>query len=191
MDPVITLPFSENLVINELEKKFNKRDGYSILIPSTRQQKGFDLLLYNSKSKKSLTIQVKGSRTYNPAPPKNNKAIKYKNYTWFSKFKIEKGLADFYVLFGLFITNPTSQEKSRSVKRNDWYDHILMIFTEGEMIEFLGNLKLKTQDKADTKFSFGFSDKKRIVLTRGTRAHIDYSDKLFHKRIQVLKNQLE
>ncbi|MCE7864968.1 MAG: hypothetical protein DYG99_15625 [Bacteroidetes bacterium CHB5] len=66
-----------------------------------------------------------------------------------------------------------------------------MIFTEGEMIEFLGNLKLKTQDKADTKFSFGFSDKKRIVLTRGTRAHIDYSDKLFHKRIQVLKNQLE
>jgi hypothetical protein len=191
MDPVITLPFSESLVINELEKKLNKRDGYSILIPSTRQQKGFDLLLYNSKTKKSLTIQVKGSRTYNPTPPKDTKIIKYKNYTWFSKFKIEKGLADFYVLFGLFITNPTRNEKSRSVKRNDWYDHILLLFTESEMINFLGSLKLKTQDKEDTKFSFGFSDKKQIVLTRGSREHIDYSEKLFHKRINILKDWLE
>lgn len=191
MDPILTLPFSENMVINELEKKFNKRDGYSILIPSTRQQKGFDLLMYNNKTKKCLTIQVKGSRTYNPTPPKNEKIIRYRNYTWFSKFKIEKGFADFYILFGLFITNPTRTEKSRSVKRNDWYDHILMIFTEDEMIEFLRSLKLKTMDKEDSKFSFGFNDKKKIVLTRGTREHADYSDKLFSKRINELKERLE
>jgi hypothetical protein len=190
MDPVLTLPFSENMVINQLEKKFNKRDGYSILIPSTRQQKGFDLLIYNNKTKKCLTIQVKGSRTYNPSPPKNKGIVKYKNYTWFSKFKIEKGLADFYVLFGLFITNPTSNERSKSVKKTDWYDHIMLIFTEQEMIKFLGGLRLKTMDKEDTKFSFGFNDKKRVVLTRGTREHVDHSDKLFPKRVHALKTKL-
>lgn len=189
MDPVLTLPFSENMVVNELEKKFKKRDGYSILIPSTRQQKGFDLLIYNSKTKKCITIQVKGSRTYSPIPPRNKAITKFKNYTWFSKFKIEKGLADFYILFGLFITNPMGEE-SRSVRKNDWYDHIMMVFTEQEMIKFLGELKLKTKDKEDTKFSFGFSDKGNIVLTRGTREHVDYSDKLFPKRIQTLKAKL-
>jgi len=191
MDPILTLPFSENMVINELEKNFNKRDGYSILIPSTRQQKGFDLLMYNSKTKKCLTIQVKGSRTYNPTPPKNDNIIKYRNYTWFSKFKIEKGLADFYILFGLFITNPTRTEKSTRIKRNDWYDHLLMIFSEEEMIEFLSSLKLKTKDKEDSKFSFGFNDKKKITLTRGTREHADYSDKLFAKRVHELKKRLD
>ena len=191
MDPILTLPFSENMVINELEKKFNKRDGYSILIPSTRQQKGFDLLMYNNKTKKCLTIQVKGSRTYNPKPPKNETIIRYKNYTWFSKFKIEKGLADFYILFGLFITNPTRKEKSRSVRKNDWYDHVLMIFSEAEMIKFLSGLRLKTSDKADSKFSFGFNDKKKIVLTRGTKEHVDYSEKLFSKRIIELKKGLD
>jgi len=191
MDPIITLPFSENMVINQLEKKFNKRDGYTIMIPSTRQQKGFDLLMYNSKTKKCLTIQVKGSRTYNPKPPKNEAIIRFKNYTWFSKFKIEKGQADFYILFGLFITNPTRTEKSRSVKKNDWYDHILMLFSENEMINFLNSLKLKTKDEADSKFSFGFNDKKRVILTRGTREHVDHSDKIFEKRISELKRKLD
>jgi hypothetical protein len=191
MDPILTLPFSENMVVNELEKKFNKRHGYSILIPSTRQQKGFDLLMYNNKTKRCLTIQVKGSRTYNPNPPRNESIIRYRNYTWFSKFKIEKGLADFYILFGLFITNPARTEKSRSVKGNDWYDHILMIFSEDEMIEFLSRLKLKTKDKEDSKFSFGFDDKRKIVLTRGTREHVDYSDKLFSKRVHELKKGLD
>ena len=62
MNPVLTLPFSEAAVVDELEKYFKKKEGYSILIPSSRQQRGFDLVLLNSKSKKSISLQVKGSQ---------------------------------------------------------------------------------------------------------------------------------
>jgi len=192
MDPILILPFSENMVVNELERKFPKRDGYSILIPSTRQQKGFDIVLFNKKTNRCLTIQIKGSRTYNRTLPKRkSKKEKFKNYTWFNKFNIQKGLADYYILFGLFITNPTNEIDAKRIKKTDWYDHILLMFSEAEMIGFLEGLKQKREDKPDTSFSFGFNDKKRIIQTRGSREPIDFSKKIFSNRITDLKKELK
>ncbi len=115
-----------------------------------------------------MTIQIKGSRTYNPTlPTRKSKKEKFKNYTWFNKFNIQKGLADYYILFGLFITNPTNEIDAKRIKQTDWYDHILLVFSETEMINFLNGLKQKREDKPDSSFSFGFNDKKRVIQTRG------------------------
>jgi hypothetical protein len=36
MDPIISIPFSEAAIVQEFEKHFKKKDGFSILIPSSR-----------------------------------------------------------------------------------------------------------------------------------------------------------
>ena len=190
MDPIISLPFSENIVVNELEKTFSKKEGYSILIPSTRQQKGFDIVVFNKKSNKCITIQIKGSRTYTSSPPKRETTSRYKNYTWFNKFKIDEELSDYYILVGLFIVSPELDKKSRRIKKSNWYDFFLLLLSYKEMVEFLGNLTQKRNDKPDTSFGFGFNDKKRIALTRGAKEHIDFSDNIFSNRVEELKQRL-
>src|ERR1019366_1210042 len=43
MDPVFTLQWPEFLLANRLQKLLPKKDGYSVLIPTSRQEKGIDL----------------------------------------------------------------------------------------------------------------------------------------------------
>lgn len=63
MDPVFTLPWTEFSMANALSKSFKKKDGYSLLVPLSREEKGIDLVLLrkdsNGKSK-AVTLQVKG-----------------------------------------------------------------------------------------------------------------------------------
>ena len=190
MEPVFNLPFAEWTVINELEKHFSKTEGYTVLIPSSRQQKGFDIILYNNFSKKSLTIQVKGSRTYTPKPPKRKTIIRYKNYTWFNSFNAAKGLSDYYILLGLYIKVPNKESVTTNINNQNWFDFVLLLFTEDEMMTFLNSLTLKKSEKADSKFGFGFDDSEKIHLTRGAKDKIDYTDKLFKKRLLELKGKL-
>jgi len=63
MESIFTLPYSKYKVAEELQKKLPKKDGYSVLIPISRQQKGFDLMLFNYKTSKHITIQIKASRS--------------------------------------------------------------------------------------------------------------------------------
>jgi hypothetical protein len=187
MDPILTIPFSEITVINELEKLFKKREGYSIAIPSSRQQKGFDIILYNSFTKKNLTIQIKGSRTYAPPPPKRLKTERFKNYTWFNSFKPEKGQSDYYILFGLYIKTIIKNIESTRMNNTDWFGYVLLLFTEDEMISFLDKLTLKTRDDKDRMFGFGFNDSKTIYLTRGSKEKEDYSEKLLENQFQKIR----
>ena len=190
MEPVLNLHFSEWTVINELEQLFSKTEGYTVSIPSSRQQKGFDIILYNNFSKKSLTIQVKGSRTYSPKPPKRLKTVRFKNYTWFNAFNAIKGNSDYYILFGLYVKAPSKDSKSTRMNNRNWFDFVLLLFTEDEMIKFLSELTLKNSEDKDSKFGFGFDDTKQIFLTRGAKEKIDYTDKLFKKRFTDLKKLL-
>jgi hypothetical protein len=42
MDPVCTLQWPESILSNRLQKLFPKKDGYSMLIPKSRQEIGID-----------------------------------------------------------------------------------------------------------------------------------------------------
>jgi hypothetical protein len=191
MDPIISIPFSEAAIVQEFEKYFKKKDGYSILIPSSRQQKGFDLVILNSKKRKSVLIQVKGSRTYIPKPPKRKSTKRYKNYTWFNVFKVVKGLTDYYVLFGIYVNISDGDADSTKIKNKNWYDYVILLFSENEMDKFINSLTQKTSDKPDTSFSFGFDSIKKIMLTRGAKVHADYSKYLFLNRINIIKKKLK
>jgi hypothetical protein len=174
MEPVFTLPYPEYYVARELSKFFKKEEGYSILIPLSRQQKGFDLVILNQRTKKQLTVQVKSSRTYpGEASKRKTKRERRKHYTWFNKFEIDLGDSDYYILFGLY--NKESKkirlDHSRDVKK--WYSAILLAFDENEMMDLL-----KSFD--DTKFSFGFDTEDEILLTRGKK---NSEDKLTHHLI--------
>jgi len=50
MDGIFTLPYSEVYVAETLNHLFRPKEGYGVFIPSSRQQKGIDLLLYNQKN---------------------------------------------------------------------------------------------------------------------------------------------
>ena len=114
MEGVFTLPYSEYEVINELQKKFKKSDGYSFYIPTSRQQKGIDFIFHNNKINKMLRVQVKSSRSYINKPRKLKsgriKSVKFKYTLWFRNFinKYKKDNADYYILFGLY---PVYNEK--------------------------------------------------------------------------------
>ncbi len=60
-----TLNVDELLVTDKLKSYFNKKQ-YEIFLPVNSQMRNIDLIFYNIKKHKIITIQVKGSRTYNP-----------------------------------------------------------------------------------------------------------------------------
>lgn len=53
--------------------KYNLSRDYEIFLPTNLQLKNVDLVLFNLKRKKAKTIQVKGSRTYDPRPAEVNR----------------------------------------------------------------------------------------------------------------------
>jgi len=84
MDPVFTLQWPEFVIAEKLQKFLPRKDGYFILIPLSRQEKGIDLavMLANLPLNHSVvTIQVKASRTYLPPAPKRKDVERYKYYT--------------------------------------------------------------------------------------------------------------
>ena len=72
VDPIFTLQWPEFLLASGLQKKLPKTEGYSVLVPVSRQEKGIDLALLRKAHKRSrtITIQVKASKTYMPERPK-------------------------------------------------------------------------------------------------------------------------
>lgn len=104
MDAIFSLPYSEYGSILALRKYFKKNDGFYFFVPTSRQQKGIDFLLFNMKNHEVVTFQVKGSRYYPPSEPKKNQKEGYAHTFWFGNFKrsFQERLADFYLLFALY-----------------------------------------------------------------------------------------
>ena len=50
MDPVFTLQWPEFLLANRLQKLLPKSQGFSVLIPASRQEKGFDLAIIRRRN---------------------------------------------------------------------------------------------------------------------------------------------
>lgn len=184
MEPVFTMQYGEYAVAEILSKKIK---GASVFIPVSAQEKGIDMLLYKytPNGNKTLTVQVKMSRSYSDMSGFNH-------YLWFNRF-IPQTNANLFVFVGIF---PTYQlgynSKSTDLKKGKQWDEIFIVFTYDEMVEFIENVRLKKNpDKYDGKFGFGFNDKNNIYITRGRPTIEEISDKLLQNRIELIKSMLE
>ena len=162
MEAVFTLPYSEYMVINHMQKIFKKGDGYSIYMPVSRQQKGVDFILHNSRNNKILRFQVKSSRAYidDPKILKNGKikTSEFKYYLWLSNFveKYNPGNADYYIIYGLFPVY-----KGKINEKNKCWKSLYLCYKEQEMFGFLERVVSK-ENKIQPYFSYGFNNDKQI-----------------------------
>lgn len=190
MNPVFTLNYPELLVAEALQKHFKPASGYSVLIPLSAQQKGYDLALMRrtSQGSKVATFQVKSSRTYigTPGVAPRTGMRNFSHYMWLKRFKVPSE-ADFIILIGQYASNPTSLKNTANL----WHSHLLL-FTQAEMATFMSSVRQKRQNKPDGHFGFGFDTPNEAFWTRGhvQSQHPDYSSHLLAKRISVITAKL-
>jgi hypothetical protein len=189
MDPVFTLQWPEFLLANRLQKLLTKSAGFSVFVPTSRQEKGIDLAIIRKITKgasRVATIQIKASRTYTPVPPKRETTKRFQFYTWFNRFEVPDE-ADFFLLFGMYAPDPSQTIKVSS----SWYKDCTLLFTLDEMKNFMDTC-LTVSGQPDKMFGFGFDDEEKVVQTRGDkdRQFKDYTSYLLANRIDMVKQHL-
>ncbi len=112
-----SLTIDEALVAEELKKNFNKKD-YDVFFPVNAQLKDVDLALVNLKTGKIKTMQVKGSRTYEPRKSETER-FGAGSAAWFtvdkkSIFKTSNKL-DFFIFV---LHNMVNEEFRKEIKIN-------------------------------------------------------------------------
>ena len=187
MEPVFTLQWPEFVVAQRLQSLLPRKDGYSILVPLSRQEKGIDLAVLHRRGNnlsKTTTIQVKASRTYLSHPTKRP-TDKLCFETWFNRFDVPDR-ADFVILFGMYAPEIERTERVSA----KWYKDCSLLFTNEEMRTFMANCKT-VGGKPDRMFGFGFNDLSKVVLTRGDmkRSHPDFTKHLLERKITELKKR--
>lgn len=190
MDTVFTIQWPEFQLANRLQKMLKKKDGYSIYIPLSRQEKGVDLVLLKKSingGSRALTIQVKASRVYMSKPPKNPGKTYFRFNTWFNRFVVQPE-ADLYLLYGTYAPDPNRTLKVGA----KWYQDSTLMFTNEEMKIFIDSC-LTVKEKPDGKFGFGFDDNTKIYQTRRDRDKQlkDYPQHLLEKRLERIAEMLE
>jgi hypothetical protein len=140
MEPVFTLSYSEYCVANHLQDFFKRKDGFSLFVPYSRQEKGVDLLLAKRKvvGTTSVAIQVKASRTYSPKPRKSGRGKQFRYYTWFNTFDVPKE-ADYVFLVGLY---PPEEERTSKCAPS-WWSAVILAFSQADMMKFMENVKTR------------------------------------------------
>jgi hypothetical protein len=181
MDPVFTLQWPEFVVAQRLRLLLSPKDGYSILIPLSRQEKGIDLAVLRrrgSEESEMTTIQVKASRTYVEQPPKRKGTIRFRYNTWFNRFDVPDR-ADLVILVGLYA--PDLGRTKRVSAR--WYRDCSLLFTREEMRKLLAECKTR-RGKPDRMFGFGFDDLSEIRVVRPplNRSGPDFATHLLEHR---------
>jgi len=189
MEPVFALSYSEYAAANMLAHYFKAKDGYSLFVPTSRQEKGIDLLLTKRRNDQlaCLSFQVKSSRTYTPPPPKRQTTQRFTYYTWFNTFAVPER-ADFFLLFGLY---PADQNRTKKV-RSSWWNSLILAFSHAEMQEFIANVKTRG-GKRDPMFGFGFDIPAQVALTRGDsgRSLKDFSEFILPKKVSGIITALD
>jgi len=189
MEPVFTLPYSEYAVVNEFNRHFGKRDGFSIYVPASRQEKGVDFLLHYSIGNRCLRFQVKSYRCYINENQRSLAKGNVKYNLWFNNFinRYTRDQADFYVLFGLYPAYGI--DKSIHSKKSLWRSLILCLRDE-EMGELLEQVKTKKKEKQDRFFGIGFDSPKAIYGTRGFATRRDMTPRLLDRQVKAINEVL-
>jgi len=190
MDGIFSLPYSEFEAIIQVQKLFAKNKGYAVFIPASRQQKGIDFIIMNTKSKKTQRIQVKSSRHWlGQGKSKKTKNEKLKYYFWFNNFikRYKKDSADWYFLFGLY---PIYETKYNIKSKDKIWKNLILAFTDDEMRNFLKKVKTKRERKEDRFFGIGFTKLSAIYTTRGFPKRDSLSGYLLANRVKEISQAL-
>jgi hypothetical protein len=182
MEPIITLPYSEWLVAEQLMRALSARDGDSVYAPLSRQEKGVDLILARRTAggSRMATLQVKYSRAYEQPPRRG-----FKFETLFHSFPVSE-FADFFVLASLY---PNITGRGDGKQLSSWLP-LLLVFKRKEMAEFIASLRTRG-GRVDRMFGFGFDSPKRVLHTRGAVEHRDVTRYTFEKRVTDLQAHFE
>lgn len=188
MESIFTLPYSEYETIIQLQKLLKKKEGYSVYIPTTRQQKGIDLIIHNYKTNKYLRVQVKSSRSYIHSSDRK-KSGDFRYNLWFNNFlsRYELGLADVYLLFGIY---PMYDTKYKVKSKNKFWSNIILMFDDEEMYTLLSGVITKKEKKPDKFFGFGFDSSTSIFGVRGFEKITDFSKNILKNRLNDIKTYL-
>jgi hypothetical protein len=189
LEPIFTIPWPEFVVAEKLQNNLLRRDGYSIFVPLSRQEKGIDLAILKKidiLESSVVTIQVKASRTYVSQAPKRKGTFRFQYYTWFNRFDVPER-ADFIVLFGNYPINLGNHGIGSKIRYQDYS----ILFTNEEMQQFFNDCKTKS-GKPDSMFGFGFNDLSKIVQTRCNieKTIKNYANFLLEKRLDDIINKL-
>lgn len=188
MDAYFSLPYSEFAAIDAVQKEMRKNKksknnmDFSFYIPVSRQEKGVDFVLLNKKTNKVAKFQVKASRYYEGNPQKKND-LKY-NF-WFNNFikKYTPGMADYYILFGLY---PVYDLKKK-INSKYWKQMILCV-PDKEMRTILNKVLTKKEKKQDRFFALSFDNLDKIQGSRGFVNEMRFEQFLLDKKISCIMN---
>ena len=188
MDAKFTIPYGEYSVADELS-----REKLSVFIPSSRQEKGIDLILYKYEdgNNKTATVQVKQSKTYfgDKLIKVGEDKIAVSGYLWFNRFEVQEN-ADWFLLTGLRVVHPKAWDKA-GIKDVSW-ESITLAFTHDEMKFFMDNVKQRRNpSKDDSMFGFHYDRNKNIYQTRGCQENICVNDYLLENRISDIKSSMK
>ena len=190
MNPVFSLNYSEFLVADHLQNLFRKKEGYSLLLPLSGQQKGYDIALMHrqSNSSKVVTFQVKGSRSYEGSPgtaPISGRRT-FAHNMYLNAFSVPAE-ADFFVFISQYPSNRTNLRQSTNL----WSSHMLL-FSQKELAALMKKLRKKKTNTPETHFNFGFDKSNEAFLTRGhaDAQHPDYSAHVLANNVSKIQNAL-
>ena len=189
MNPIFSLPYSEYEAIIQMQHHFKKKDGFSIFIPTSRQQKGIDFIILNTTNSKVLRFQVKGSRPYDGENERFKHTFWFNNFSFPDRYKL--GAADVYILFGLY---PAYNVDKNIKSRSQFWKSLVLAFRDSEMRKFLDGIRTKKGEK-DRFFYISFNDPSaEIVVTRGNpnrqKKIEDIKDHLLANKVPELKKKL-
>jgi hypothetical protein len=155
-----------------------------VFMPLNAQMKGIDLVLINQKNKKIVSVQVKGSRAYDP----NKSQIKKygegsAGWFYFSKDVIDKAIADYFI-FLVYVIDVSLKEGRRVIT-----PHTITIPTK--KLKELVN-KNKKLSKNRYNFFLWVNPKEKIVFDFRQKDKIyHFSDFLDKSGFELLRNKLK
>lgn len=173
---------TDEAVVTGLLRDQTSKD-VEVLLPANAQMKDVDLVLMNMKTKKTITIQVKGSRAFEP---RKSEVVKYGDgsagWFFFHKDVIHESTADFFI----FLVYVLEEDKKRG--RRQITPHTITIPT----------VKLKKLCTKNKKVGKGDRYNIYIWVNPKTKDAFEFRDKVFSLRdyldksgIQVLNHSLK
>jgi hypothetical protein len=182
MEAVFTLPYPEYVVAEELSKHLRKGDAYSVCVPVSRQQKGIDMLVYNMKTGRSATIQVKSSRAYLGHQKKRDPLAEvFDFHLWFNALDPASTSSNFYAFIGLYPKRTIiSHRLSHSQDPKKWWAHIILLLPGPEVSRLMENIRIRGERFFYVSFN---NDLKRVVLSRGLAKTQEWTPYLLNKSV--------
>lgn len=160
----------------------NTNKDVEVLMPMNAQMKGIDLVLMNVKNKRTITIQVKGSRAYEPKPGEvKDYGAGSGGWFFFPEKVVSKATADYFA-FLIYILEDNNKKGRRIIE-----PHVILIPTVDLQKESKkhkrthgdGRYSYKIWINPKTKEAFDFRDEK-----------IDLSEYLDSKGYEKINNEL-